>query len=84
MAQSEWTVSRVDRDVKIEFVVCENGSAVIAAEVWPPSERYGGLAPAEVSWPSTSDKRAEMAQHFALAVQMASDEALRTNAAAGL
>lgn len=49
----------------------------IAVDVYHPRVKHGETARSEVSWPSTSDKRPELARALAHALQLAADEADR-------
>ncbi len=56
----------------------ENGQhrSSLEVEVSHPRHRYGGTGHAEVSWPSTSDKRPALARALSEALRLAADEAL--------
>jgi hypothetical protein len=85
-----FTIGRTERsDDHVVFDIFEDGV------VWPETgtprsildvdvtnwERYGGRANPEVSWPSTSDQRPELALALAAALTLAAEEADRFAAA---
>lgn len=70
----------------VPFYTNGNGDArpSIKVEVTHPYVKYAELSPAEVDWPSTSDKRPALAYELAQALTLAVVEAERLNAKVGL
>jgi hypothetical protein len=87
----DWYVERYERDNGyddeqfITFNVFQEGGSFwtesgeprpeLAVELTIGGVRFGQPRGPEVSWPSTSDKRPELARALAAALQMAADEA---------
>lgn len=79
-----WYIERTDQHAYIEFAVYQTGGAKwgdgtprdeVKVELWLAEERYGVMGDPQVSWPSTSDKRPDLALALAAALTMAANEA---------
>jgi hypothetical protein len=78
------TVSDYDDGRRIQFRVFQEGGTTwedgtprpeIDVDMNIGGIRYGSSAPPEVSWPSTSDRRPDLARALAAALMMAAEEA---------
>jgi len=79
-----FTHNREDKGIVIEHQILEEGVTwkgtntprpVLVVRVHKPGEQFGGFRCAEVSWPSTSDNRPELAAEVAIALTRAATEA---------
>lgn len=81
-------IERIERGRIIEFAVFEDGGPTwesgsprslleVHLRQNEGEERFGGPAEPEIGWPSTSDKRPELARALAVALTLAADEVER-------
>lgn len=78
-------IEREDRGVLVEFHIYEDGGPtwvtgaprpLVSVQYWRPDDVGRDKEP-RVSWPSTSDKRPDLAFALAIALALAADEAQR-------
>jgi hypothetical protein len=83
---SGWYIERSETDHRVNFAIFEEGGetwretgdprSALDIEVYKPSDFRES---AEVSWPSTSDKRPALAHAVAVAIGLAAEEADHLN-----